>query len=152
MTQDADIVLFTGFVDEEKIVDSLLGRYESRIPDARDFALQRRVLLLKVDDAIPFDVSLGGLSYEERMIKRSSMFEFLDGISLRTCSGEDLVILKAFASRDMDWIDLKGVLIRSGSGLQWGLIFKELEKLISLKESPEIMTKLKSLQREIAGI
>lgn len=43
---------------------------------------------------------------------RASGFTVGKAVSLLTCSAEDLVVLKAFAGRDKDWLDIDGVLTR----------------------------------------
>jgi len=47
LTSDMDVTLLTGFGGEEVYIDELLSHYEGRIPNARSFALQNRVLLLR---------------------------------------------------------------------------------------------------------
>ena len=44
-TRDVDLTLFTGLGREEQFVDPILTHYAARLPDARRFALERRVLL-----------------------------------------------------------------------------------------------------------
>lgn len=66
-TRDADLSLLTEFVEDEKWVDLLLGSFASRYPGARDFALQRRVLLLKASNGTDLDISLGGLPFEKKL-------------------------------------------------------------------------------------
>jgi hypothetical protein len=38
LTQDVDLTILTDFGSEERWIDALLGRFEARRPDARDFA------------------------------------------------------------------------------------------------------------------
>lgn len=38
LTNDADVVLFTGFGEETRFIEKILARFRSRIPDAEDFA------------------------------------------------------------------------------------------------------------------
>jgi len=147
-TVDVDITILTGFGPEESFIDQLLLHYQARIAEPRDFALQHRVLLLQSPDKIGIDISLGGIPFEESMIARASQFEFLPGISLLTCAAEDLIVLKAFADRDQDWVDVEGVIIRQKGLLDWDYIFSQLAPLIQLKESPAIMTRLKKLRQE----
>jgi hypothetical protein len=64
---------------------------------------------------------------------------------IRTCSAEDLVVLKAFASRPQDWIDVEKVIIRQGQRLNRPLIIEELTPLAELKEDPQILEHLQSL-------
>ena len=57
------MTLLTGFGNEKEYVDKLLGRFRGRIPDARDFALHRRVLLLLSPTGIGLDVALGAFGF-----------------------------------------------------------------------------------------
>ena len=91
---------------------------------------------------------IGGLTFEERAVERSSKFEYEEGFSLRTCSAEDLLVMKAFAARDQDWVDVAGIVTRQGDKLNWSRIWDELKPLVELKGSPEILTRLKSVQRQ----
>lgn len=95
------------------------------------------------------DLALGGLPYEEGVVDRASDFQFIPGITLRTCSAEDLIILKAFADRTRDWADIEGILLRRGSELDWKFIYTQLQPLCELKESPEILQRLRGLQSEL---
>jgi hypothetical protein len=60
-TRDVDLTLFTGLGHEERFIDPILAHYAARRPDARQFALERRVLLVETASGIPLDISLGGL-------------------------------------------------------------------------------------------
>jgi hypothetical protein len=133
-TRDVDLTLLTGLGGEEAFVDPILEHYRARIPDARRFALERRVLLVETRDGVPLDISLGGLPYEAVVIDRSTPFEIERGISMTTCSAEDLVILKAFAGRAQDWIDVEGVIVRQGVALDRRLVLADVHPLLELKE------------------
>lgn len=133
-TRDVDLTLLTGLGGEEAFVDPILERYRARIPDARRFALERRVLLVETGDGVPLDISLGGLPYEAVVVKRSTAFEIAPGISFSTCSAEDLVILKSFAGRAQDWIDVEGTIARQGAALDRRLVLTDLRPLLELKE------------------
>ena len=84
----------------------------ARIDDARRFALRNRVLLLKSVESVGIDISLAALPFEEEVIARASLFGFAPGLDIRTCSAEDLIVLKLFASRPLDIRDAEGVVIR----------------------------------------
>lgn len=148
VTEDVDLTLFTGFGDEHPFVDALLGKFQGRIADAREFALAKRVLLLRTPAGDGLDVALGGLPFEKEMIQRSSPFDFQPDIRLRTCSAEDLVVLKAFAGRGQDWVDVEGIAYRQRSRLQWDAVFESLAPLVDLKGEPEILDRLGKLRRE----
>lgn len=148
LTVDADATVFTGFGDEPAFITALLHEYQARVADAHAFALQNRVVLVKTKSGIPLDISLGGLPFESEMIGRASSGDFGEGVSLRTVGAEDLIVLKAFANRAQDWIDISGVVARQGAALDWGAILERLSPLVALKEEPEIMVQLDRIRRE----
>jgi hypothetical protein len=147
-TADADLTLLTGFGGEEVFVDALVASFHPRRDDAREMALSRRVLLIEAANTVPLDVSLGALPFEERLVERSTEYEAAPGSTLRTCSGEDLVVLKAFAGRDVDWLDLQGIALRQAGRLDEALIMQELEPLLELKGVPEAAARLRQILRQ----
>ena len=150
-TKDVDITLLTGFGGEEAFVDSLISAYESRVSDAREFALRNRVLLLRSSQGIGIDVALGALPFEDQAVKRARKIEVEAGASLRLCTAEDLIVMKAFASRPLDWNDVRGILVRQGtSNLDWPYIQHQLQPLCEIKEAAEIIAQLEKLRREVA--
>jgi len=52
------------------------------------------------------------MPFEERAVQRASPFAIQGGVTLTTCSAEDLVVFKAFAGRDKDWLDIEGIALR----------------------------------------
>lgn len=114
-TADVDLTLLTGFRDETDFIATLTTRFEPRIERAADFARVHRVLLLRAPSGVGLDIALGGLPFEETIVSRSSLFTFPPDVPLRTCSAEDLIVLKAFADRAKDWVDVEGVVIRTSS-------------------------------------
>jgi hypothetical protein len=148
-TVDADLTLLTSFGNEQAYIQVLLQHFEVRIPDAAEFALERRVLLLRSKNGVGLDVSLAGLPYEELVVGRSSLFDYPPKVSLRICSAEDLTVLKAFAGRDRDWADIERILIRQSGRLDWAYIRQHLRALAELKEDPGILEKLELLRLEI---
>lgn len=149
LTNDIDLTLLTGFGAEDKFLDALLQKYQSRLSDAKNFALKSRVLLLETESGIGIDIALGALYFEENAVNRASYFEYLPNISLKTCSAEDLVIYKAFANRLQDWADLENITIKQ-KNLDWNYIRENLLPLLELGETPEIMIELENLHRRIA--
>ena len=147
-TADADLTLLTGFGGEEAFADALLASFRARRPDARKLALERRVVLLEASNSVPLDVSLGALPFEGRLVERSSEFAVATGVALQTCSAEDLLVLKTFAGRELDWADIRGVAVRQAGRLDEALIFRELEPLLALKGAPEAATRLREILRK----
>jgi hypothetical protein len=57
-------------------------------------------------------------------------------------------VLKAFAGRDRDWLDVDGVVIRQGSRLNDRLILDELRPLVEVKDDAEALPRLGRMFRE----
>ncbi len=147
LTRDIDLTLLTGFGREQEFVATILKSYQPRRNDAQQFALTHRVLLAQSEAGIGLDISLGALPFEEEMIDRALDIEFVPGIELRICAPEDLIVMKSFAGRPLDWQDAASVIIRQGSdSLDWNYIETNLRPLAELKDAPEIMDELRRLR------
>jgi hypothetical protein len=151
LTQDVDLTVISGFGREAEFADQFLSAFTPRIPDAREFSLRHRVLLLLGQAGIPLDVALGAMPFEERAVSRSSPFGIAEGVSLLTCSAEDLVVFKAFAGRPQDWIDIEGIALRQHPHLDASLIWQELDPLLALKEDEQTGPRLRRLLDQAAS-
>lgn len=145
MTRDIDLTLLTGFGREEPFVDELLAHYPARLENARAFALENRTLLLAVAGGFPVDIALGGLRFEEEATRRARDVECSPGISLRLTSPEDLVVMKAFAGRSIDWLDVEGIAIRQRGKLDCAYIFRQVAPLLEAKDDVESAPKLRHI-------
>jgi hypothetical protein len=147
VTRDVDLTLMTGFGAEESFVTALLAEYPARVPDPMVFARKNRVLLLQTQGGVGIDISLGALPFEERVVRNATEYSFGPGRPIRTCSAEDLVVMKLFASRPIDIRDVESVVFRHREQLDWPYIEEQLGPLVELKEEPEILLTLARLRR-----
>ena len=69
-------------------------------------------------------------------------------LALRTCSAEDLLVLKAFSNRPKDQQDLSGIVARQRSELDWAYIEAQLQPLLELKDDPSILSNLRRLRKD----
>jgi hypothetical protein len=150
LTQDVDLTVLSGFGSEAEFVDALLSRFQGRLPETREFALRHRVVLLEAASGVPIDVSLGGIPFEDRVVERSSPWDVGGDEPLRTCSAEDLVVLKVFAGRGKDWLDVEGVVVRQADRLHVALVLRELKPLLELKEDAQSATRLQAILERVA--
>ncbi len=147
VTEDVDAMVFTDLEQERETIQSLLSVFQARRNDAEQFAKVRRVLLMfEPESEIGLVVSLGAFEYERHAAERATEAEYEPGVYLRTCSAEDLIVYKAFAARELDWLDIQGILIRQQGKLDFDLIERELLPLVELKEEPEILTRWHALR------
>jgi len=148
LTRDVDATVLAGFGDEDRFINAILEAFRPRIADAAAFARANRVVLAQGPGGIGLDISLGALPFEEAMIARATRAELAPGCWVTTASAEDLIVLKAFADRPQDWVDIAGIVARQGSALDWPAITERLAPLATLKEAPEILSRLDRARRE----
>jgi len=122
MTRDVDITVLVAPKRMEPFVDAVLSRFSPRVPDAREFALRHRVLLIQTQQGIPIDLSLGIPGYEEEALKRAVLIDFPEVGRLRLIGPEDLIIHKCVAGRPRDMEDVEGILIRQRLQLDLELV------------------------------
>lgn len=70
LTIDVDLTLLTCFGREEQFTDLLLTHFRPRRADARQFALESRVVLLEDKARTPLDIALGAIPFEERAVQK----------------------------------------------------------------------------------
>jgi len=111
MTKDIDLLVQ---LDEQNwgrfLQAAKRSGFVARINDPLAFAQQSRVLLLRhVASGIDVDLTFGATSFEDEVIRRSSMTN-LHGLSVPLPTPEDLIVLKWLAHRDQDVLDVHGIL------------------------------------------
>lgn len=146
-TQDVDLMVFTGFGGEEQVIDALLETFVPRVQNARQFAIENRVLLLRTREGVDMDVSCGGFPFEEQAVTRAKNVQVIPGVRLRLCTAEDLIVYKAFADRAIDWMDVESIIAKQGKKLDWCYIHAQLKPLAELKEDAHIVPRLNELRR-----
>lgn len=147
-TQDVDLSLLTGFGRESAFIGPLLQSFPPRVSGAAQFAIDHRVLLLRASNRVPLDVTFAALPLEERIIRRASSFDFASECSIVTASAEDLIVMKAFADRAGDWIDVEGIVLQRGDQLDWKTIEAELAALCEVKESFDALQRLAVMREQ----
>lgn len=146
-TRDIDLTLLCAFGDEIAVATRLARLIKPRLAGAVEFSAESRVFLGQADDGTPVDIAFGAIEFELRCVERATPFDFGSGLRLSTCSAEDLVVMKAFAGRDQDWVDIQGIALRRGPALDWNLIDRELEPLLATKDSTDARERLAAVRK-----
>ncbi len=145
LTRDVDVTLLAEYSNESRFVEPLLDNYEARIEDAREFALENRVILLRSGSGIPIDIALGAVPFEEEATRDAVAVEFIRGVNLRLCLPEDLIVMKAFADREEDWRDISGIIVKQEGQLDSERILRNLEPFVEVKGNLEALRRVESL-------
>lgn len=141
-TQDVDLTLLADWGEEAAFVDSLLKQFSGRLANAREFALQHRVVLLRTSRGVDIDCALGALPFERRATERASGWQIGQSVVVTTCSAEDLIVHKVFAGRDRDWADVETILARQMRSLDLDLVRRELNELLPMKPDADALDRL----------
>jgi hypothetical protein len=147
-TADVDLAVLVEAGQEAQATSALLARLPARVEDAAGVAARVRVVLAQTAAGVGVDIVLAGLDYEARVIERSTPWDIGGGTRLRTCSAEDLLVMKSFAGRDKDWADVTGILERQGRRLDLAMVRRELAPLVAAKAEPDLLAQL---ERRIAA-
>ena len=145
LTLNVDLTLLTGIGTETDYIEPLTSEFSNRIENAAEFALRNRVLLLE-SESVGIDISLGATEFEKSMIARAAYREYLPGVKLRICSAEDLIVMKSFAARPKDWIDVESILERQAE-LDWQYINSMIEPLAEIHYDVDILGELEKRRR-----
>jgi len=137
-TKDADFSALAPYGSEAEVLDVLLKRFDARRPDAREFALQHRVVLLS-EEGVGVDIALAAFPFETEALEMASAWNLGSGLQLRTCSAEHLAVYKLVAARPQDLLDLDGIVRRQGSKLDTELIRRWGREFVELKEDPDLL-------------
>lgn len=89
------------------------------------------------------------MPFEQSAAYRSTAYEFAPGIRLLTASAEDLIVMKAFASRPRSLVDLEGILNRQHGQIDWAYVEMHLCPLLELKWGPEILQRLARIREQV---
>ena len=110
LTDDVDAMFLLSIHDIPQFLDAANKEaIQPRIPDADEFALKTRVLLLQhTPSEINIDISLGILPFEVEMVERAIILD-TGTISIRLPTPEDLIIMKAIAHRPKDLEDIRTI-------------------------------------------
>lgn len=138
LTLDVDATVLAEYGTEVQVIDAVLGRFAARRPDAREFALAHRVLVVRASNGVDLDLSLAAFEFEREVLNRATPYEFEPGVGLLTCSAEDLIVYKAVAGRPRDIGDIETVVRRQGRRLDVDRVRRWLRVFAELKEDPDL--------------
>ena len=100
---------------------------------------------LRASNGIPLDVTLGALPFEDKAIASASAEEIVAGVRLQLAPPGALVVFKVFADRPQDWLDVEGIIVKSGRLINWNEVRADLESLVELKEDSTALGRLDEL-------
>lgn len=149
-TVDVDGTVWAEALDLERLFD-VLARHGlvPRIPDAREFARERQVLLLRHEPGgTPVEVSLAWLPFERQALDQATV-EDIAGVTVAVASAEDLIVYKSVAWRDRDRSDVERLLVLHGARVDLGRIRSIVGEIADVLEEPGRVAEFDAIVRRV---
>jgi predicted nucleotidyltransferase len=106
------------------------------------------IVSVMASNSVGIDFLLSVPGYEVNTFERSVRYQ-INNLQIWLCSPEDLIIYKAIANRDKDWVDIEGILIEQIKIIDIDYIEKWLSQFADALEKPEILNRFLSLFEQI---
>lgn len=136
-TLDIDVVVWVPEPEIAALVAKLAADLPPLVSDPFDFIQNTRVLPLQSSSGFRIDLIFGMLPFEEQAIGRAVTFQ-LQGVNVKFCSAEDLILMKIISERDQDIADARAVALRRFSQLDRAYLEPRIDEPAMLLERPEI--------------
>lgn len=116
-----------------------------RIDDARSFAVERQVLLLRHEASqMPLDVALAWLPFEHEALALATLVDF-GGFSAPVARAEDLIVYKSIAWRERDRTDIERLLTLHRDGIDLSRVRNLLAQFAAALDAPERVAEFEAL-------
>jgi hypothetical protein len=136
-TLDLDIVVMCRKESIPVFLERLGPSFRVLPSDPLSFVAETSVLPLIVADGIPIDLIFARLPYEEAAVARAVDILF-DGVKVKVCTAEDLIIHKVISERAIDREDVKGIIATRGARLDRNYLDPKVLELSIFLGRPEI--------------
>lgn len=149
-TVDVDATVWAEAVDIDRLFERLARHgIVARIPDAREFARCRQVLLLRhAPSGVPMEISLGWLPFEKEALERASEVDF-GGVRIAVAQPEDLVVYKAVAWRDRDKSDIERLIVAHGEKIDLKRVRSLVRDFARALDEPERIPEFEALLHRV---
>ncbi|MBI4313914.1 MAG: nucleotidyltransferase [Candidatus Omnitrophica bacterium] len=147
-TLDVDLTVWTGENDLAGLVGQAATAFRSREKDPLTHVRSTRVLPLETKEGIRIDMIFGQLPYEETAIQRAASC-LIQGMEVRVCRPEDLILHKIISEREKDRNDVHGIIQQQGASLDRKYLDPKIAELTQGFDRPDIQAWYAQCLREI---
>jgi hypothetical protein len=136
-TIDIDATVWLEEENIDPIIPLMSGLFHPLIQDYSSFVRDTNVLPLESRDGVRIDLIFGRLPYEYDAIQRAVVVE-IEGVPVRFCTPEDLILHKIISDRQKDINDARGVAVRRMKSLDLSYLEPRILELSNTMEKSEI--------------
>ncbi len=146
-TLDVDVTVWVSETELEALIGKATQEFSSRTQDPIPFAKEFRVLPLETRDGMRVDMMFGQLPYERDAIQRA-LPQVIQGVEVRVCSPEDLILHKVVSERSKDREDVRGVILQQRGRLDRKYLDPKVKSLAGAMSRPDIWSWYEQCLRE----
>lgn len=143
-TMDVDIAVNVDRYDVTRLLAALSPYVKETVPDTASLAADSGIIRLRHRTGIPVDLGVSQHPYVISAIRRAVTVN-VQGIKVKFCTPEDLILHKVLADRDRDREDVKGIILRQGADLDREYLDPLVHEVAEAAVRPEIETRYRSL-------
>jgi len=147
-TIDVDATIWLREEEIDRIVPVLSSYFHPLVHDPSAFILETNVLPMKSKDGVRVDLIFGRLPYEKEAIERSVEIS-IEGLPVRFCTPEDLILHKIISEREKDINDIRGIAAHCIKKLDLEYLNPRIQELSSSMERPEIWNFWEELKKSL---
>jgi hypothetical protein len=137
-TIDIDATIWLDEEKTDKIAPILSECFQPLVQDPPKFILDTNILPMESKDGVRVDLIFGRLPYEKEAIERSVEI-VVEGVPIRFCTPEDLILHKIISDREKDINDARGVALRRMKILDLAYLEPRILELSNALEKPGIL-------------
>jgi predicted nucleotidyltransferase len=143
-TMDVDITVVTDPRDVTRLLEALRPQIKDIAPDAATLVADTGVIRFRHRSGIPVDLGVSEHPYVISAVARAVTVD-VQGVDVKFCTAEDLILHKVLADRDRDREDVKGILQRRGAELDRGYLDPLVKEVAEAIQRPELETRYHAL-------
>lgn len=136
-TMDVDVTVVTDPRDLTRLLESLRPQIKEIAPDAAALAAETGIIRFRHRSGIPVDLGASEHPYVISAVARAVTVD-VQGVQVKFCTAEDLILHKVLADRDRDREDVKGILQRQGAAIDRQYLDPLVKQVAEAVHRPEI--------------
>jgi Nucleotidyl transferase of unknown function (DUF2204) len=146
VTRDVDLKVLLGRDEAEHLLEILSPDYYPLVKNPMEFLRKQALVFVRDHAGTRIDLLLADTPYDIKAIQRGQDVEIQNGISIRVCSPEDLIIYKLISTRSRDHEDAGSVVQRQGNLLDEEYILEWLHQFEKALDDSTLITEFQSLE------
>ena len=150
-TLDIDVTIWAPLREVDSLMAYLEPAFVPVMDDPARFVAHTRVLPVRHRSGVRADLIFGGLAFEEEAIRRAREV-LVQGVPVKFCTAEDLILHKVISDRERDQEDVRGILRLRLRELDFEYLEPRIQELADFLSRPEIRQRWETWKSEAGQV